>query len=88
MRCTLDTNEIKTNHLSIASIGATVLIFPAGPIVADHQALAFWGHGWHGGYWGGGGLGHGGYGLGPRPGCVWNSGYWDGGIWHNGYWSC
>jgi len=34
---------------SIIALAAAVLLFAAGPVVANHQAYACWGGGWGGG---------------------------------------
>ena len=53
--------NMKTNLVfSIIAIAAAVVLFAAGPLVATHQAHAFWGGGWGG--WGGGCGGCGGWG--------------------------
>ena len=59
--------NMKTNLVfSIIAIAAAVVLFAAGPLVATHQAHAFWGGGWGGGWggWGGGWGGCGGWGGG------------------------
>jgi len=58
--------SMKTNVVfSIITIAAAVILFAAGPLVATHQAHAFWGGGWGGGCGGWGGCG------GGCGGCGW-----------------
>jgi len=47
----------RTIALSFIAIAAAVLLFAAGPLVATHQAHAFWGGGWGCGCGGWGGCG-------------------------------
>jgi hypothetical protein len=62
----------RTIALSVIAIAAVLVLFAAAPLVATHQAHAFWrgGWGWGGGWGGWGGCGCGGWG-GPWGGWGW-----------------
>jgi hypothetical protein len=53
----------RTIAMSALAIVAVLVLFASAPLVATHQANAFWGRGWGGG-WGGWGGGWGGCGCG------------------------
>jgi len=57
----------RTIAISALAIVAVLALFASAPLVATHQASAFWGRGWGGG-WGGWGGGWGG-GCGGWGGC-------------------
>ena len=60
----------RTIAMSALAIVAVLALFASAPLVATHQANAFWGRGWGGG-WGGWGGGWGGWG-----GCGGCGGWW------------
>ena len=75
----------RTIPLSAVAITAAIVLFASAPLVAPHQAQAYWGGGWgwhhgwgHGGWhhgWGHGGWHHG-----------WGHGGWHWGHgWHHGW---
>jgi hypothetical protein len=63
------TTKQKTIAMSALAIVAVLVLFASAPLVATHQASAFWGRGWggYGGYGGWGGYG----GYGGWGGCGW-----------------
>jgi hypothetical protein len=64
----------RTIAMSALAIVAVLVLFAPAPLVATHQANAFWGRGWGGGWGGWGGYGgYGGYGGwgGGWGGCGW-----------------
>jgi len=68
----------KKTTIALIAIAAVLVLFAAAPLVTTHQANAFWGGGWGGG-WGGWGGGWGGWGGGCGGwggGCGGCGGWW------------